>query len=238
MKPSKSKSSSKLAAVRLDRRHNAIDLAIRFVLSLTYAICAGLYFNNAYYRFQNADIMHMDAKMLAQGVSVLAIGLYMLLIGCIYVLRLKPMNKFAGAWPCTAAILGGFLLSGLLLLNPRTDLPLSIQLLASLLVLGGNAFAVIILLRLGRSFSVLPEGRRLVTTGPYKKVRHPLYLAEAVATLGVLINFLSLWAILLVIVQIVLQLIRIGYEERVLHETFPEYAIYAKNTARLIPGIY
>jgi len=35
-----------------------------------------------------------------------------------------------------------------------------------------------------------------------------------------------------------LQFARMIYEERVLRETFPEYAAYARRTARLIPGIY
>ncbi len=110
--------------------------------------------------------------------------------------------------------------------------------MACLLVIVGNAFTVVVLLRLGRSFSILPESRKLVTGGPYQIVRHPLYLAEAVAMLGTLINFISPLAILIVVLQIILQLVRIHYEERVMKETFPEYALYAKRTARLIPGIY
>lgn len=220
-----------------DRRH-AIDLAIRFALALTFALSAGFYFRNAFGQFHRLDPAHLDGKTLAFGLSILAIGLYTLMIACLYVLRLQPISKFAGVWPCAAAILGGFLMSGLLFFSPRTDLPLSIQIAASVLVLVGNIFTVMVLLRLGRSFSILPESRKLVTSGPYKIVRHPLYLAEAVATLGVLINFLSPWALLLVAVQTALQLVRIRYEERVLSATFPEYAEYAKHTARLIPGIY
>ncbi|MGB9153552.1 MAG: isoprenylcysteine carboxylmethyltransferase family protein [Alphaproteobacteria bacterium] len=69
-------------------------------------------------------------------------------------------------------------------------------------------------------------------------VRHPLYLAEAIAALGVVINFLSPWALILVAVQLALQIVRIHYEEKVLKENFPEYEEYAKKTWRLIPGIY
>jgi len=218
--------------------HRVFDLVIRFALALIFSLSAGFYIHNALDKFHGVDLIHPNPETLARALSILAIGLYTLMIACLYVLRLRPMNKFAGVWPCAAAILGGFLMSGLLFFSPRTDLPLSVQVAASVLVLIGNAFAVMILLRLGRSFSIIPEGRRLVTTGPYKIVRHPLYLAEAVATLGALINFLSPWALVLVAVQMAFQLVRIHYEERVLRETFPEYAKYAKHTARLIPGVY
>jgi protein-S-isoprenylcysteine O-methyltransferase Ste14 len=106
------------------------------------------------------------------------------------------------------------------------------------LILGGNVFAVYILTRLGRSFSILPEGRKLVTAGPYKIIRHPLYVAEAMATLGTMILFFSPAAVALVIAQTATQLGRIHYEEIVLRKTFPEYSAYARTTARLIPGIY
>lgn len=219
-------------------RQQVIDFSIRAILGLTFAFSAGVCFKNALEQFQSLDLDHLDAQLFSHALSVLAIGLYTLMVACLYALRLRPRNKTSGAWPCAAAILGGFLMSGLLLMNQRQDLPLVVQIAACLLVLVGNAFAVYILLHLGRSFSILPESRMLVTSGPYQIVRHPLYLAEAVATLGALIAFLSPWALLLVAVQIALQIVRIHYEEKTLSETFPEYKEYAKRTWRLIPGIY
>ena len=91
---------------------------------------------------------------------------------------------------------------------------------------------------LGRSFSILPEGRELVTGGPYRFIRHPLYLAEAFATIGAMIHFLSPAAVALVAAQFLLQFARMHYEEKVLRETFPDYVKYSRRTARLIPGIY
>jgi protein-S-isoprenylcysteine O-methyltransferase Ste14 len=219
-------------------RHDLIDLGIRAVLGLTFAFSAGVCFKSSIAQFQDIDFDHIDSHLFSHALSVLAIGLYTLMVACLYVLRLRPKSTLSGAGPTAAAILGGFLMSALLFLNQRTDLPLAVQVLACLLVLIGNAFAVYILTHLGRSFSILPESRKLVTSGPYQVVRHPLYLAEAVATLGALIAFLSPWAFLLVAVQITLQLVRIHYEEKVLRETFPEYNDYAKKTWRLIPWIY
>lgn len=219
-------------------RRDWIDLGIRALLGVTFAFSAGVCFKNASAELQTIDFGHPDAHAFSHALSVLAIGLYTLMIACLYALRLRAKNRAAGAFPCAAAILGGFLMSGLLLLNPRPDLPLIVQVAACLLVLIGNGFAVYILRHLGRSFSILPESRKLVTSGPYQVIRHPLYLAEAVSTLGALIVFLSPWALALVAVQITLQLVRIHYEEKTLSESFPEYKDYARKTWRLIPGIY
>jgi protein-S-isoprenylcysteine O-methyltransferase Ste14 len=219
-------------------RRQAVDLALRFMLGLTFAFSAGICFKTVLQSMQGIEMAQVQPDQIGRVLSAFAIGLYTLMIACLYVLRLKPVNRFAGMLPCAAAILGGFLMSGLLFLSPRDDLPLWAQIVACALVVIGNLFAVVIILRLGRSFSILPEGRRLVTSGPYRIIRHPLYLAEAVATLGAVINFLSPFALVLVAVQLILQLARIHYEERVLKETFPEYDEYARRTARLIPGIY
>ena len=69
-------------------------------------------------------------------------------------------------------------------------------------------------------------------------VRHPLYLAEELAIIGIFMQFASAWTALLLAVQIAFQLRRMHNEEVVLTETFPEYAAYRRRTARLIPGVY
>ena len=97
---------------------------------------------------------------------------------------------------------------------------------------------MVALLRLGRSFSVMAEARYLVTSGPYRFVRHPLYLAEELAVVGVFIQFASVWTALLLALQISFQLRRMHNEEAVLAATFPEYTAYQARTSRLIPGIY
>jgi len=215
-----------------------LDIPIRVLLGLFFAFSAGIYFKNAIGGMAALDWSQLRAAQLIDAFSILAIGLYTFLIACLYAIRLQPVNKFAGIIPALTAIGGGFLVSAILLLAPRAELPLGWKIAAAALILTGNVFAAYALSHLGRSFSILPEGRKLVTAGPYRTIRHPLYAAEAVATLGAMINFLSVWAVIIVVVQLALQLGRIHYEEKVLRATFPEYAAYAKRTARLIPGVY
>jgi protein-S-isoprenylcysteine O-methyltransferase Ste14 len=218
--------------------HDLIDFGTRAALGLAFAFYAGVCFNKAIAQFVTIDFSRFDAHVFSQALAVLAIGLYALTVACLYALRLRPIRRSPGAWPSAAALLGGFMMFGLLLLDQRTDLPLAAQVSASLLILIGNGFAIYILAHLGRSFSILPESRKLVTSGPYQVVRHPLYLAEVVTTLGVFIQFLSPWALLLFAMQISMQMTRIRYEEGVLRETFPEYEYYSQHSWRLIPMIY
>ncbi|MGH9879888.1 MAG: methyltransferase family protein, partial [Pyrinomonadaceae bacterium] len=91
---------------------------------------------------------------------------------------------------------------------------------------------------LGRSFSLMAEARKLVTTGPYRIVRHPLYIFEAVASFGVMLQFSSLYTVIIFLAFCFLQFQRMKNEEAVLEMAFPEYQAYKLRTARLIPGIY
>ena len=52
------------------------------------------------------------------------------------------------------------------------------EIVSTVLILVSSVAAVVALLRLGRSFSMMAEARRLVTSRPYRYVRHPLYLVE------------------------------------------------------------
>ena len=112
-------------------------------------------------------------------------------------------------------------------------------LVAGDLLLGaGLLFAIASVAFLGRCFGVLPDVRGLVTRGPYRLVRHPLYLGELTASLGIVLGA-QRWAPAFGawLVCLSLQLVRTGYEERSLRAEFPEYAPYADRTKRLIPGL-
>ena len=100
------------------------------------------------------------------------------------------------------------------------------------------AFASYAIAFLGRSFSLMPEARELVTGGPYSRLRHPLYVGEELAVIGAAVQFISPLALVLLALQICCQLYRMHCEESVLEKTFPAYGAYRARTARLIPGIY
>jgi protein-S-isoprenylcysteine O-methyltransferase Ste14 len=162
---------------------------------------------------------------------------FLLLIAAAVILRTRPSRKASGLEPRISALMGTFLIYGIALF-PRRELSLSSEMISTVLTFIGSAGAIVALSQLGRSFSVMAETRRLVTSGPYHFVRHPLYLAEEIAIFGVLMQFASVWTALLLALQIAFQLRRMHNEEFVLTASFPEYFAYRQTTARIIPGIF
>ena len=113
-----------------------------------------------------------------------------------------------------------------------------VQAIAAGFGIAGLSLALYALRWLGRSFSIMPEARRLVTGGPYRFVRHPLYVAEALSTLGVTLQLQQPLGMLIAAAIYLGQFARMGYEEEVLERSFPEYAEYRRRTYRLIPYVY
>jgi protein-S-isoprenylcysteine O-methyltransferase Ste14 len=171
---------------------------------------------------------------LAMRLSTIA---FLLLMAAAVVMRTRPSGKASGLEPRISALAGTFLTYGIVLF-PRRELSLSLETISTSLTMIGSIAAIIALSQLGRSFSMMAETRQLVTAGPYRFVRHPLYLAEEIALVGVFMQFASVWTALLLAMQIGFQLRRMHNEEAVLTTKFPEYVAYSQTTARLIPGIY
>jgi protein-S-isoprenylcysteine O-methyltransferase Ste14 len=103
--------------------------------------------------------------------------------------------------------------------------------------LAGTGLAFWSVWHLGTSFSLLPQARRLVTTGPYRYVRHPIYLGGLLITVGEVWLRFSPVVVLLNIVFVAAQLVRLRYEEEILGQAFPEFAEYRQRTSALVPGI-
>jgi protein-S-isoprenylcysteine O-methyltransferase Ste14 len=188
-------------------------------------------------QFVRTDPSVLPATLIFRTLSEVATLAFFALSIVMYTVRTIPQRRAPGFYPRFAAVVGTFSSLGFLLLPPQ-ELSYGLYLASLLLLLAGIIFATCALIVLGRSISLLPEARRLVTSGPYALVRHPLYLGEMVAIAGIALQHLSAWALLLLVLIWALQLQRMKYEELVLFQSFPEYGDYMARTARLVPGVY
>jgi protein-S-isoprenylcysteine O-methyltransferase Ste14 len=83
------------------------------------------------------------------------------------------------------------------------------------------------------------RGHKVVTTGPYALVRHPMYTIVIVLLFAVPVALGSRYALILSVFLTLLLLIRTYFEDRTLHEELEGYPEYTKQTRyRLIPGIW
>lgn len=83
------------------------------------------------------------------------------------------------------------------------------------------------------------KGQKIVTTGPYKIVRHPMYLGYIIMTLSMPIALGSYWALIAFITIPFFIVPRIFDEENVLIKELKGYKEYMQKTKyRLIPGIW
>jgi protein-S-isoprenylcysteine O-methyltransferase Ste14 len=153
-----------------------------------------------------------------------------------FAVRRVPTGRAQGFYPRFVALAGTFCPLGILWLEPQ-ELSPALYLISMLLMIGGTTFALSAVFVLGRSISLIPEARKLITCGPYALVRHPLYVGEMIATAGVAIQFLMPWALMLLCLSCILQFERMRWEERLLLQAFPRYRDYMVKTARFLPGV-
>lgn len=106
-----------------------------------------------------------------------------------------------------------------------------------LLVLG-LAWSLWSVRTLDRSLSIVPQARQLVDRGPYAWVRHPLYLGELVAMLGLALTLGGPLPLLGWMALVLLQAYRAVQEERLLGLALPGYEQYRARTARIIPAVF
>jgi protein-S-isoprenylcysteine O-methyltransferase Ste14 len=98
--------------------------------------------------------------------------------------------------------------------------------------------SLVSLLSIGRRFGVRPALRELVTRGPYRFVRHPMYLSYVIADIGYNLQEWSVITILLVLAGWASLVYRIYAEERILsqHAGWPAYVALVRY--RLFPRLW
>jgi protein-S-isoprenylcysteine O-methyltransferase Ste14 len=187
--------------------------------------------------FVHTDPSVLPASLVLATVARATTLAFLAVLIVMFATRSVPQQTAPGLYPRCAALAGTFLSVGIVLLPPQ-ELSPGLYLASLVLIIAGTVFAIWAGLALGRSISIVPEARQLVTWGPYALVRHPLYLGEIIAVVGIALQYLSVSALILVAVQFAFQLQRIKNEEHLLSKVFPRYKEYMARTARLLPGLY
>ena len=108
---------------------------------------------------------------------------------------------------------------------------------AILITSAGLAFSVYSLGWLGRSFGVVPQARKLVRSGPYRYVRHPLYVGEFITFTGALLTVVTPFSALVFGFFVAVQTYRALQEEKVLKDAFPDYESYMAQAGRFTPRL-
>jgi protein-S-isoprenylcysteine O-methyltransferase Ste14 len=219
------------------RRTKIFDLLAALPLIVWYLVGLRKQAPSTLFRLQ--ELINGTISLLNFLQLVALIGSFVLIFVLVYLLitRRTPELKSYGALPRAVAVCGTFLGNGFLYLKV-VQLSLPVQVLADILIIAGTIGAIVAVSGLGSSFSLMPEARKLVTKGPYTVIRHPLYLAEMIGTLGLVLQFQQPWALLLGAAVFGLQYWRTIFEERVLMQAYPDYAIYRTRTWRFLPYVF
>src|SRR5918999_4907285 len=136
----------------------------------------------------------------------------------------------------------GLFFPSLLILSGSSEASMALPLALSgcLLAVAGAALVLRSRIELGPAWSFVPkadQGTGLVTTGPYRLVRHPIYLGFALLAMGEALAFGSWPALMIVLSGIVPTFAwRARAEEKLLSRTFGErYGVYRQRTKMIIP---
>jgi len=82
-------------------------------------------------------------------------------------------------------------------------------------------------------------GGILITNGPYRVIRHPMYLAQLVAIFPLLTDYFSLLRTMVYLLLVIVLLLKMEYEEKGLVKQFgKDYLHYMQNTRKILPFIY
>lgn len=179
----------------------------------------------------------LDAfKLLSLSNSLLGTCFYVLMIAA-YLLRGPARMTSPSRLAKVIAVAATFFPFSLILFQHRQQSDFRLLFLGSVLLMMGLAVSLWSLAVLGKNLSIIPQARKLVDTGPYRYVRHPLYVGEILSALGIVVSGFTLPGMLVPLILASLQAYRAIQEEKTLAAAFVEYKAYMSRTHRFIPYI-
>ena len=150
------------------------------------------------------------------------------------VFRRPSIQVSRSPWDWLVGIAGSFLV---LLVRPTGEAG-AFEAAGSALQLVGAGFQLYGKVELGRSFGIVAANRGVVSTGPYRLVRHPIYLGYLVTHAGFLLSNMSARNVAIYGAAYFFQVARIFAEERILSQD-GRYREYLRSVRyRLIPGLF
>lgn len=168
--------------------------------------------------------------------SSFCLATFYVLLGLLTMTRSPAKAHADGLLPRIAAFVGTYMPWTIAFFG-KTDQALP-NLASTACVLIGMIMMLVTIRHLGRSFSLVPQARNVVQTGPYRWIKHPLYFAEEIAVLGVVLRNPTPLTAALLVLHIAVQICRIHYEEDLLRRNCPEYSSYEASRWRLIPYVW
>ncbi len=218
----------------------------KYILSLVYLYLAWREYQNA--NFQPLDTLWhgpFDRLAVAQAIQHLIVTLLQLSIGGALLLS-RPPTQPPRYWrdilvPLAAAFF--FLAYQIFPYLPAawtwpfwlSGPPKPVALLALTLALVGPAISLWGALALGRSFGILVSVRKIVGHGPYKYVRHPIYLGYFLLWIALCLGNCSWATVVMLLVSLALLSYRAHLEETRLAESSAEYRDYRRRTGFIFP---
>lgn len=122
---------------------------------------------------------------------------------------------------------------------PRTE---ALFVIGACMLIGGLGFAIWARIHLGQYWSgnvTLKAGHRLIRTGPYAIVRHPIYTGLLLAMLGTAVAVDEYRGVLAMVIALQAHIRKLYLEEKWLTEEFrAEYDAYRRDVKALVPGIF
>jgi protein-S-isoprenylcysteine O-methyltransferase Ste14 len=178
------------------------------------------------------------------GILLLPTVFHELIVAFSFLVR-RPLSRQSRGWrPRVAAYSGTFLVLAFIrfasAFRPDWVEVSQFRILTGLgmaMWLLGTVFGLYCIWYFRHAFSIVPQARVLVTSGPFRVARHPIYLAYFLQYLGIWFTHLTSQLGVVLLLWAVIMLLRIKYEETLLLAAFPEYADYRRQVRAIYPTL-